>query len=153
MTEYLTITGEETRRNIGMEILWRQLQKEGNEKISYKDFRCLLCRWVNAIDPSEDGRNPNIKVRRENFLGDVLTEIGDWFEQCTNTDLRIDVLVYGVETSLPNDGFWCESRFDYFTEEQKKEFVKDEIAKLQAFRKKHNETAECGDHVYLGMLS
>lgn len=129
------ITAEQIRENIGLQILKEQMSNPGNERITYDEFRGLLCARVNAINPTgRRGINPDISVPQQPQISkQVLTPVGDRFAKESGADLRIDVLVVGKYTGIPGPGFWKIVSRNRMSEAEKELFVANEICKLRKY--------------------
>jgi len=129
------LTAEQIRENIGLQILKERMSNPGNERITYEEFRGLLCARVNAINPTgRRGINPDISVpQQRHFSKQVLTPIGEQFIKESRTDLRIDVLVVGKYTGIPGSGFWKIVSRTRMSDAEKELFVANEICKLRDY--------------------
>jgi len=129
------LTAEQIRENIGLQILKDQMGNPGNERITYDEFRSLLCARVNAINPTgRRGINPDISVPQQPQLSkQVLTPIGDQFVKESETDVRIDVLVVGKHTGIPGPGFWRIVDKPRMSDAEKELFVANEICRLRDY--------------------
>lgn len=129
------LTAEQIRENIGLQILKERMGNPGNERITYEEFRGLLCARVNAINPTgRRGINPDISVPQQgHFSKQVLTPIGEQFAKESGTDLRIDVLVVGKYTGIPGPGFWRIVGDTRLPVAEKEFFVANEICRLRDY--------------------